>query len=354
MPPTFLLADPALAVVRTRVHAVPRRRARAARSRFSARWIVLVAIALAIAGGLGFLGTWPPLATVMSESMAPTIEAGDMVVLQRLGAPAQVGDVVSIGVPREARSRYGYPPVVIHRVVAIAPDGAVTTQGDAHDKPDPFTVQRATLTTKVVATVPAAGQVLGFLVSGLGLVWLLSGAALFIAMPLVERYRSSQSRGADLHDGLRSVTEELIALRAEREEEHQTHNETLRVAAASQAQLNLVTAALTEHLADLPTQIERAVAQAVAAIPAPPPPTPPVPTARFKPTTRPLSACVPASRFKRAEPAPTPDLMSLFTRPAARLIEPLSFPAPAAPSWDAVPGALVREAHRSGGALSAV
>ena len=99
MPPTFLLADPALAVVRTHVHALPRRQARAARGGLKAGWIVLATIAVAIAGGLGFLGTWPPLATVMSASMSPTIDTGDMVVLRRLGAPAQVGDVVSIPFP---------------------------------------------------------------------------------------------------------------------------------------------------------------------------------------------------------------------------------------------------------------
>jgi signal peptidase I len=322
MPPTFLLADPALAVVRTRVHALPRQQR--TRAGLKARWIVLATFALAVAGGLGFLGTWPPLATVMSASMAPTIDTGDMVVLQRLGAPAQVGDVVSIPVPEDVRSRYGYPPVVIHRVVAIAPDGTVTTQGDAHEKPDPFTVQRATLTTKVVATVPAAGQALGFLGSGLGLVWLLSGGALFIAMPLVERYRASQRRGEDLHDGLRSVTEELIALRAEREEERRAHDAALREAAAAQAQLRVVTTTLTEQLARLSAQIERAVAQAAVA---PPPPPPPVPAQRFKPTASPLSACVPASRFQRPAPA-TPDLIAVLAPRAAS-------------AWDAPPSGVL-------------
>ena len=67
----------------------------------------------------------------MSASMAPTIDTGDMVVLKRLDRPARKGDIVSIRVPDEARRRFGYPPVVIHRVVAITPDGTVTTQGDA-------------------------------------------------------------------------------------------------------------------------------------------------------------------------------------------------------------------------------
>ena len=65
----------------------------------------------------------------MSGSMAPTIDTGDVVLLKRLDAPARVGDIVSVSVPEEARARFGYPPVVIHRIVAIAPDGAVHDQG---------------------------------------------------------------------------------------------------------------------------------------------------------------------------------------------------------------------------------
>ncbi len=78
---------------------------------------------MAASCGLAYLQTWPPLATVMSGSMAPTIDTGDVVLLKRLERPARVGDIVSIPVPDEARSRFGYPPVVIHRIVAIDADG---------------------------------------------------------------------------------------------------------------------------------------------------------------------------------------------------------------------------------------
>ena len=217
MSPTVLLADPSvrLAGVRT---------ARAAAGARPVRWrrIVVAWLVMAACCGLAYLRTWPPLATVMSGSMAPTIDTGDVVLLKRLERPARVGDVVSIAVPDEARSRFGYPPVVIHRIVAIDPAGIVSTKGDARKEPDPFNVPSTALTTRVVATVPAAGRGLAFLGSPLGLLWLVGGGALLIGMPLLERYRDGQRRVAGERDGLQAavatLTVELVALREARED----------------------------------------------------------------------------------------------------------------------------------------
>ena len=230
MPPTHLLVSaPGLRVSRPRVE---RAEARAG----GHRWIIVATLLLAVAATLGYLKTWPPLATVMSASMAPTINTGDIVVLKRLDAPAAINQVVMVRVPDDARARFGYPPVVIHRVVAIAPDGTVTTKGDAKEEIDPFTVPRTAIDTRVLTHIPAAGQAFGFLSSTLGLLWLAGGAALFFGLPLLERYRESQRR--------------VVGEREERE----LVLETLR------AQVEL-----------LPGQIERAVATAVAAVEPPAP-----------------------------------------------------------------------------------
>src|SRR5262249_27992826 len=131
-------------------------------TKVSWRWFLVVAALFVAFAGLAFLRVWPPLATVMSGSMAPTINTGDMVVLQRLDHPARVGDIVVVNVPDDARSRYGYPPVVIHRIVRIAGDGTVTTKGDARKEPDPFTVPRRAIGAHVVARVPGGGRVAAF------------------------------------------------------------------------------------------------------------------------------------------------------------------------------------------------
>jgi signal peptidase I len=241
----MLLADPAIRVAGPRVPRVHRvQRERGPR----ARWVLVATALMLLAGALGYLRTWPPFATVMSASMAPTINTGDIVVLKKLDRPAQIGDVVMVHVPDEARSRYGYPTVVIHRVKTIGRDGLVTTKGDARKDPDPFQVPREALTEKVVTHLPAAGQFLGFFSSTLGLLWLGGGALLFVGMPLIERAK----RGA-------SEREQLL-------------EDAMQAAATAQAEL-------AEHLAALPAALERAVGDGLAvrarlvhaAVPAAPP-----------------------------------------------------------------------------------
>ena len=98
-----------------------------------------------------------------------------------------------IHVPDRARQRYGYPEVVIHRVKRIAPDGLVTTQGDARKEVDPFTVPREALTTRVITHIPSGGQIFGYFTSPLGLIWLAAALACSSAVPLVERHRSARA-----------------------------------------------------------------------------------------------------------------------------------------------------------------
>jgi signal peptidase I len=283
--PTILLADPSVRLAGARI-SVPRwrvdapTRALGPTSRLHRGRIALAAAALIAVCALGFLRTWPPLATVMSASMAPTINTGDMVVLKKLDGAPRVGDIVTVSVPAEARNRFGYPPVVIHRIVRIDARGVVTTKGDAYEKVDPFDVPSSALSTKVVATVPAAGRVFAFLGSTLGLLWLAGGALLLVGMPMLDRYRDAQRRGLDERDdvlsALQSVTEELARLRADRLDDRER----------------------------LLAQIERAVAAATPAPPPPPPPAP-LPPGPF--------GCVPASQWK----PPTPDVMAIL-RPAAK------------------------------------
>jgi signal peptidase I len=330
MSPTVLLADPSV-----RLAGVRTPRVRVARRPVRWRWVLVAWLVTAAACGLAFLQTWPPLATVMSGSMAPTIGTGDVVLLKRLERPARVGDVVSIPVPDEARARFGYPPVVIHRIVAIDEGGIVSTKGDARKQRDPFTVPSSTLTTRVVATVPAAGRVLSFLGSPLGLLWLGGGAVLLLGLPLLERYRDAQRRVAEDRDGLQAavaaLTSRLAAEAAERERlAAEAHRQALAESAererrladaaaererllladarAAREQMHSVSAALTRHLEELPALLERAIADAVATT-APPPPAP-------------------------AAVSPTPDLLGCFVPAARRKLTPARFgPGP----WDAPP-----------------
>jgi signal peptidase I len=310
MPPTSLLADPSVRLAGVRFAARrPRGRRIAVRRRLSPSTLALAAVFAIAVGGLGYLHTWPPLATVMSGSMEPTIKTGDMVVLKKLDGAPRIGEIVAVTVPTDVRSRFGYPPVVIHRIIAIDSDGIVTTKGDAFKKKDPFSVPSSALSTKVVATVPAAGRVFAFLSSTLGLMWLAGGAIMLIGMPLLDRYREGQRRGLDERDDVRailqSVTQELALLRLERDHEL----DAAALHAAEREQLRAANAAVSRQLEQLPAQVERAIAAAISAMPlAPPPPPPSPPPARFP---RGPSGCVAASQWK----PPTPDVMAIL-RPA--------------------------------------
>jgi signal peptidase I len=175
----------------------------------------------AAVGAVVALGTWPPFATVMSASMSPSIETGDVVVLKTLDRAPRTGEVVAVSVPDDARRRYGYPTVVVHRVTKVDPSGRITTKGDARPRVDPFTVSRAAVRGRVVLTVPAAGQIIAFMTSPMGLLWLAAGAVLLIGLPLLERQRAARDEERDtlaaLHDELRTMSAEMAALRQQAE-----------------------------------------------------------------------------------------------------------------------------------------
>jgi signal peptidase len=93
--------------------------------------------AVAALGGL-LLWTLLPLvagwdaSVVMSGSMSPALRPGDVVLTRDVGpTPVRAGFVVLF--QDAAQPRQG---TVLHRVVSVADDGALVTQGDANPTPD--------------------------------------------------------------------------------------------------------------------------------------------------------------------------------------------------------------------------
>ncbi len=191
--------------------AAHRLRRLAASARRRAGWIAAaVALAAALAGLL-YLHTWPPLAVVESGSMTPTIHTGDVVLLAHLDRPPRDGDIVAVQVPYAARARFGYPPEVVHRVIQVLPNGDLHTKGDALKTPDPFTTARGTVNAHVVATIPAAGRVVAFLTSTLGLIWLAAGGVMLIVLPLLDRRRQRDEQERESVAAIHAKLEELSA-----------------------------------------------------------------------------------------------------------------------------------------------
>lgn len=119
--------------------------------------------------------------TVLSDSMSPSINAGDVVVLRGTD-PADIteGDVITY-----SATRRGGPDRVTHRVVAVEEmDGGrqFRTKGDANEDPDPNPVPAADVIGTVWFTVPMVGYLFVFAGTDLGLVGLVIVPAILLVL----------------------------------------------------------------------------------------------------------------------------------------------------------------------------
>lgn len=176
---------------------------------------LVVGAAVLCLSGLAYLRTFPPMATVLTGSMEPTIDTGDVVIMKRVGSGGpKVGDVVLVEVPDRFQQKFDYPSRVIHRVQRIE-DGWVTTKGDNLGEPDPFRVRVSAIDQRMLVVVPGGGQVLDFIQSPFGLVWIGLGILLFVVMPAIDGQRDHVKLQRSTLLTMRRMSVELEALRAE-------------------------------------------------------------------------------------------------------------------------------------------
>ncbi len=132
--------------------------------RFTGRWTVRAFIAAAVLAFLG-LAVGPHVLgyrtlTMLTGSMAPAIDPGDVVVSTPIDVTdVEVGMVITYHIPIDDHR------VVTHRVIDVqhSPDGQVTvhTQGDANNTPDPWTaVLRGDTAYQMQAVVPELGHLI--------------------------------------------------------------------------------------------------------------------------------------------------------------------------------------------------
>ncbi|MHB1341520.1 MAG: signal peptidase I [Coriobacteriia bacterium] len=84
---------------------------------------------------------------VRGGSMEPTLAAGDVVVYRRGDAGLERGAIVLL-------EHAGWNGGVVHRVVRIDRDGAITTRGDANDVEDRDPVRNQQVRGVAVAVIP--------------------------------------------------------------------------------------------------------------------------------------------------------------------------------------------------------
>lgn len=116
--------------------------------------VLLVLLAASVAGTR--VAGLEPL-TVLTGSMRPAIDPGDLVLVSRIRArDARPGQVITF------RSPDGRDRTVTHRVVTATPRAgqiAFVTRGDANDAPELWSTDAAGRIGRVRAVVPRAGYV---------------------------------------------------------------------------------------------------------------------------------------------------------------------------------------------------
>jgi signal peptidase I len=173
----------------------------------------MTVIMVVVFGGLLYLRAWPPIVVVMSSSMEPAIDTGSIVLVRHMDGPPKVGDVVTVPVPAELQAD-GYPSEVMHRVIEITEDGLVRTQGDNLDKPDPFAVPISAISERAVTVIPGAAQLIAFLFSPYGLLWMLAGVLVLVVMPFFDGQRELKLAVTEYGYHLRSHTQILQSMSA--------------------------------------------------------------------------------------------------------------------------------------------
>lgn len=127
----------------------------------------LVAVAILGAAALLAVGVGPHtgayrILTVLSGSMRPMADPGDVVVVRPVATEAlRVGDVIAFSAPTAER------PTVTHRIIEIVEPGpapVVRTQGDNNSRPDPWQARLAPGTGwRVTLVVPVIGRAINVL-----------------------------------------------------------------------------------------------------------------------------------------------------------------------------------------------
>lgn len=110
-------------------------------------------------------GALPWTEAVRSDSMAPTLRAGDLAVLRSTDADSVApGDIILFRDEGGAR--------VLHRVVGGSAEEGWITQGDANGGADPGSVPAGAVVGELVLRLPFAGAALAKLRGPLGIVLL--------------------------------------------------------------------------------------------------------------------------------------------------------------------------------------
>jgi len=147
-------------------------------------YTILIGGLIVILGAILFLG---PARIVVTDSMAPALRAGDMVLLQPIKDIITPGMVVAYDLQDK---------LITHRVVDVVGDMLVT-KGDNNQEVDPWRVPFSSVVGVPNVRIPYAGYLLDFVKSPMGFLLLIILPACWIivieARKIASNLRDSQA-----------------------------------------------------------------------------------------------------------------------------------------------------------------
>lgn len=162
-------------------------------------------------------GGYCPL-IVLTDSMYPEIESGDLIICQAIDPEEiKVGDVISFFDPQGNGTS-----IVTHEVIEILEDGSYRTQGTNNNTADELPVPTENLVGIYRSRIAGAGNVALFLQSTAGLVvCVLLPIILLVGYDILRRRKYDKAKQADTN----ALLAELEALRAMQNAERRTQND---------------------------------------------------------------------------------------------------------------------------------
>lgn len=158
--------------------------------------IVLGAIAVFWFGIKMYLRTEYPLLAVASGSMVPTLQVGDLIVVQGglevedLTAASETGDIIVFRKP-------GNPDeLIVHRAVEVRSAGDdlyAMTRGDHNSGVDPWQIYDSHLVGKVVSSIPIVGHIPLFVHSTQGMVLIVVLIGVLIVLEFIIPSKKSKT-----------------------------------------------------------------------------------------------------------------------------------------------------------------
>ncbi len=120
-------------------------------------WIGLIVLLEIFGAYIGLKVVQDEIRVVLSESMRPTLQMGDLIIYERVSPEeVEIGDILVFKDPAKRKN-----VLITHRVVNQTKEG-FQTKGDACEEPDQFIVKPEDVVGKMVFRIPYLGYLFGF------------------------------------------------------------------------------------------------------------------------------------------------------------------------------------------------